>query len=194
MDPNTDLRPQLASAYDQAIAVVSAVDPAQLSGPTPCPAMDVGVLIDHLVFAARRAAGLGRGETPPTDAGAPHVDLQSAPDALRVASDDARSAWSDDAALTRTIVMPWGESYPGSALVGIYLVELATHAWDLAFATGSTGLLGEQLGADALGCARATIKPEYRNAAGEPFGPELAAPPDGTVWELLAAFMGRAPR
>jgi uncharacterized protein (TIGR03086 family) len=188
-----DLRPQLASAYEQALTVASAVRPEELGQPTPCPAMDVGTLLDHTVFAARRAAALGRGEVPST-ADAPHLELGEVPEALKEAASDAREAWADDAALSRAITMPWGESYPGGALVGIYLVELSTHSWDLAFSTGNLGLLDEQLGASTLTCAQTSIRPEYRTDDGNPFGPELAAPDDATVWERLAAFMGRRPR
>jgi uncharacterized protein (TIGR03086 family) len=189
-----DLRPQLASAYEQAITVASAVRPGELGQSTPCPAMDVGALLDHTVFAARRAAALGRGQAPSTADTAPHLDLGEVPQALKEAARDAREGWADDAALSRVITMPWGESYPAAVLVGIYLVELSTHSWDLAFSTGNTGLLDEELGASTLTCAQMAIKPEYRTADGNPFGPELAAPDDATVWERLAAFMGRRPR
>ena len=189
-----DLRPQLASAYEQAVAVASAVRPGELAKPTPCPAMDVGTLLDHTVFAARRAAALGWGQAPAIDDAAAHLELSEVPGALREAGSDASKAWGDDAALSRSITMPWGEAYPGAALVGIYLIELATHSWDLAFSTANTELLDEQLGTVALTCAQTSIKPEYRTADGNPFGPELDPPGDATVWERLAAFMGRRPR
>lgn len=189
-----DLRPQLEAAYLQAAAVVSGVGPGQLTLPTPCPAMDVAALLDHLTFAARRAAGLGRGEAPATDRAAPHLELDEVRVALGDAADDARAAWADDAALAREITMPWGETYPGAALVGIYLIELATHSWDLAFATGGAAVLDDDLGSAALECARASIKPEYRTPGGDPFGAEVDPPADATVWERLAAFMGRPPR
>lgn len=128
------------------------------------------------------------------DTVAPHVELDEAPGALRSAGDDAAAAWSDDASLDRVIRMPWGEDYPGRALLGIYFVELATHAWDLALATENQRLLDDDLGAAALACARATIREEYRSDGGEPFGPELPAPDDATDWERLGAFMGRVPR
>jgi uncharacterized protein (TIGR03086 family) len=188
-----DLRPSLASAYEQALTVASAVRPGELGMSTPCPAMDVSALLDHTVFAARRAAALGRGEVPST-ADPPHLELGEVPQALEDAAREARDAWADDAALSRAVTMPWGESYLGAVLVGIYLVELSTHSWDLAFSTGNTALLDEQLGASTLTCAQTSIKPEYRTDDGNPFGPEVAAPDDATVWERLAAFMGRRPR
>jgi len=195
MTDTPDYRLQLFLAYDQAVAVASAVNASQLHDPTPCPAMDVSALLDHLVFAARRAAGLGRGETPlPDDAVHAHLELEDVTTALRVAASESKEGWSDDASLARTITMPWGESYPGGALVGIYLIEIATHSWDLASATGSAGLLDEQLGADTLACAKASIRVDYRNAEGNPFGPEVEPPAEATSWEQLAAFMGRTPR
>jgi uncharacterized protein (TIGR03086 family) len=189
-----DLRPDLYGAYEQAAAVSAAVRSDQLAGPTSCAAMDVAALLDHLVFAARRAAALGRGETPAADVPAPHLELAEIPAAVEEAGADARDAWADDGALTRKIEMPWGETYPGSALVGIYLIELATHGWDVAHATAGTELLDERLASATLTCAQAGIKPEYRTPEGNPFGPELEAPPDATAWERLAAFMGREPR
>lgn len=69
---------------------------------------------------------------------------------------------------------------------------MATHTWDLAWATGQLDLLDEELAIIALEAAPAMLKPEYRNSmeAGSPFGAEQVAPPDATAWERLAAFMG----
>lgn len=194
MAESPDLRSQLFDAYDQVLELAYAVRPGQLGDPTPCPGFDVSGLLDHVVFAARRAASLGRGIVPSMEFPAPHVELADVPEALREAAAEARAAWREDQSLTRTVTMPWGEEYPGTALVGIYLVELATHSWDLAFATGSVGLLDEDLGEVSLACAEAGIRPDYRNPEGNPFGPQLEAPADASVWERLAAFMGRAPR
>ena len=90
--------------------------------------------------------------------------------------------------------MPWGETYPGSALVEMYFVELSAHSWDVAAAVERTDLLDDDLGRAALDCARATISPAFRNEQGMPFGPEVESPSDATPWEGLAAFMGRSPR
>jgi uncharacterized protein (TIGR03086 family) len=195
MTDTPDYRLQLFLSFEQAVALCDAVNSSQLQEPTPCPAMDVSALLDHVVFAARRAAGLGSGEAPSSDdAGIPHVELGDVPSAIRVAASESKESWHDDASLTRTITMPWGETYSGADLVGMYLVEIATHGWDLASATGTTNLLDEQLGADALACALSTIRKDYRNAEGHPFGPEVEPPAEATDWERLAAFMGRTPR
>jgi len=51
--------------------------------------------------------------------------------------------------------MPWGEEYTGTALVDMYLVELSTHAWDLARATGQIEELDPSLALPTLEGARA---------------------------------------
>lgn len=191
----TDRRPALAKAYEQAADVVSHVDRSQLGEPTPCAEYDVATLVDHLVGAGRRAAAIGRGE-PPSEEAFPHVELDDAPGQLRQAGKEARQAWSDDARLAATVAMPWGETYTGATLVDMYLAELATHAWDLAIATGLVDRLDPDLATTALDAAHAMLKPEYRNlmGPGSPFGSEVEAPSTATGWERLAAFMGRAPR
>jgi hypothetical protein len=50
------------------------------------------------------------------------------------------------------------------------------------------------LGEDTLACAKASIRSDYRNVEGDPFGPEVEPPMESTSWERLAAFMGRTPR
>jgi uncharacterized protein (TIGR03086 family) len=92
--------------------------------------------------------------------------------------------------------MPWGEEYTGATLVDMYLAELATHAWDLARATGQLDALDRSLALSALEGARAMIKPQYRDIVepGVPFGAEVTPPRDADDWERLAAFMGRDAR
>jgi uncharacterized protein (TIGR03086 family) len=189
-----DYRLDLFLAFDQAVALTDAVNATQLNDPTPCAEMNVSQLLDHLVFASRRAADLGRGETPTSEVVAPHVELGDVPTAIRVAASEGKQAWSDDSSMTRTITMPWGEDYSGAQLAGMYLVEIATHSWDLASATGTIDLLDEALGEDTLAVAKATIREGYRNVEGNPFGPEIEPPMEATSWERLAAFMGRTPR
>jgi uncharacterized protein (TIGR03086 family) len=191
----TDRRPALIQSYDRAATIAAGVKTDQLGSPTSCPDYDVASLVDHLVGAAYRAAALGRGESPTVEEW-PHVDLIDAPGELRHAGKEAEAAWSDDARLAVTITMPWGEVYTGATLVDMYLAELATHAWDLAHATGQLDRLDPDLAGPALDGAEAMLKPEYRNVMGKgsPFGDEIEPPADADTWERLAAFMGRPPR
>jgi uncharacterized protein (TIGR03086 family) len=189
-------RGALFASYENAAVIVSAVTREQLAHPTPCPKYDVAALIDHLVEAGHRAAALGRGQTPPPGDESPHIELSDAPAALRRAAKEAAVAWDGDAALSSTFTMPWGEDYTGATVVDMYLAELATHAWDLATATGALNKLDRSLALPALDGARAMVKPQYRDMVepGAPFGVEVPLPSGADNWERLAAFMGRDPR
>jgi len=191
-----DRRSTLLASYENAAVIVSATDPGQLACPTPCPKYDVAALIDHLVEAGHRAAALGRGQIPPPGDEPPHVELSDGPSQLRRAATEAAATWNGDDALSSRFTMPWGEEYTGSTLVDMYAAELATHAWDLAKATGLLDSLDPSLALPALDGARAMIKPLYRDMVerGVPFGAEVPPPPGADSWERLAAFMGRDPR
>ncbi len=193
--PSPDRRPALYAGYRHAAQIVDGVATGDLAKPTPCPAYAVSDLVDHLVGAGRRASALGRGEAPTADA-FPHVQLSDAALELLRSGSDAESAWSDDQRLGASVAMPWGETYTGAVLVDVYLAELTAHTWDLAFATGQVERLEPTLAAPALEGARAMMKPEYRNLMGEgnPYASEVPAPNGATLWECLAAFMGRNPR
>lgn len=187
-----DRRPALAQSYVHAAEIVTGVRPDQLDKPTPCTEYDVATLVDHLVFAGRRAAELGRGST---IAEQTRVPLVSAADELGRARADAESAWANDERLATTVDMPWGETYTGAYLIDMYVAELAAHTWDLAAATGQLGRLPTGFATEALESARAMLRPEYRDAMGKgnPFGAETPAPAGATDWERFAAFMGRDP-
>jgi uncharacterized protein (TIGR03086 family) len=191
-----DRRTTLFAAYENAAVIVSAIRDEQLTDATPCPKYDVAALIDHLVEAAYRAAALGRGQTPPAGDESPHVTLSDAPAELRRAATEAAAAWEDDSALSSRLTMPWGEEYSGVTVVDMYLAELATHAWDLARATGQLNALDPSLALPALDAAKAMNTPRYRDLVGPgtPFGAEVQPPPGADEWECLAAFMGRDPR
>ncbi len=193
---NHDRRSELLDSYENAAVIVSGIDPADLGQPTPCDKYDVAGLIDHLVEAGYRAAALGRGHAPPPGDLSLHIELSDAPGQLRHAAEDATQAWGDDSKLISKFTMPWGEEYTGATLVDMYLAELATHAWDLAQATGQIDELDASLAVTALEGARAMIRPEYRDMVepGSPFGQEVSPPPDADNWERLVAFMGRDPR
>jgi uncharacterized protein (TIGR03086 family) len=124
------------------------------------------------------------------------VELSDAPGQLRSAAEQAARAWAGNSSLSLRHAMPWGEEYTGATLVDMYLAELATHAWDLARATGQLDKLDPSLAWPALEGARAMIKPQYRNMVepGAPFAAEASPAPGADDWERLAAFTGRDPR
>jgi uncharacterized protein (TIGR03086 family) len=191
-----DRRRALLDSYENAATIVSGIRAEQLGDRTPCPNYDVAGLVDHIIEAGHRAAALGRGQTPPAGDESARVELSDAPGQLRGAAEEAAAAWADDSRWSSMFTMPWGEEYTGATLVDMYVAELATHAWDLARATGQLDRLHPSLAGPALEGARAMIKPEYRDMVepGSPFGAEVPPPPGADDWERLAAFMGRDPR
>ncbi|HEV3274974.1 MAG TPA: TIGR03086 family metal-binding protein [Candidatus Dormibacteraeota bacterium] len=191
-----DRRSILIDAYENAAVIVSGISPDQLRNSTPCRGYDVAGMIDHVVEAGHRAAALGRGTAPPSGDASPHVELTEAPDRLRSAAQEAAAGWADDTRLVTTATMPWGEQYTGTALIDMYLLELAAHAWDLARATGQLDRLATTVAAPALSGAHAFIKQEFRDMVGPgaPFGAEVPPPPGASDWERFVAFTGRDPR
>ena len=93
-----DRRPQLQAAYRQVAGIVGALRPAELTAPTPCGEWDVAALVDHMVFASRRAArlatgaGAGGGSAEDGDS-TEHLEPAEAAEAVRLAAGDAATGW-----------------------------------------------------------------------------------------------------
>ncbi|MFE0106275.1 TIGR03086 family metal-binding protein [Streptomyces sp. NPDC059009] len=190
--PLPDPRPLFARASEQLLELVSSVKPEQLSDPTPCTEFDVRALIGHLVGGLKRVAVVGEGG----DGLAVDVDIKGlADDAWGAAYDEGRrraiAAWTDDARLDATVTVPWGE-VPGRAAVSGYVMESATHTWDLAVALGrSTGELDQEVARFALGVARQVL-PADRRGEGVPFADVQPAAEGADVYGELGAWMGRS--
>jgi uncharacterized protein (TIGR03086 family) len=185
----SDPRPLLRGAFAQATAVVEAVTPDRLGDPTPCTEFDVRGLLGHFLAIADRVGALPAGR-----------DIQAMPTTAEVGDDAvtdfadraarAMDAWADDALLTRTFSLPWGES-PGFAAVGAYFMEVSTHTWDLATATAWKGSLDPALGEAAVAIAQQSLPPTGRE--GFPFADPQPVADDADPWARLAAWTGRRP-
>jgi len=183
----------LRRTFAQSGEVIAQVRPDQLEGPTPCPAFDVRTLVGHLLFAANRVGAAGRRQ-PMAEDGPAVVGLADgewAP-AFDKAAAEAVSAWEAPGAMEGEIVLPFG-TFPAVVVAQIYVVEQATHAWDLAGAVGARRLLDSALAEEVLAIAQRVILPEYRGAEPMPFAGEVDAGPVAPAYERLAAFMGRRP-
>jgi uncharacterized protein (TIGR03086 family) len=189
MTTNPDLRPLLQRAFTQAHTVIAAVRPDQWSDPTPCTDLDVRGLIGHLLAVADRIAAMPTG-----------VDVTTLPWLCEpgddVAADFAErghratTAWADDSVLDRILTAPWGK-LPGFVLAGAYVMEVVTHTWDLAAATGQTGSLDDDLGEATLGIAHQALPGDARD--GFPFDPPVPVADGADPYTQLAAWMGRRP-
>jgi len=188
----TDPREFHQRAMAQTGTVVEAVEPAQLTLPTPCSEYDVRALLSHMVGGLNRIAIVGEGG----DGLAVPARADGVPDdgwlpAYQAARSRVTAAWADNAKLDALVEVPWGK-VPGRIAVSGYVQEILTHGWDLARATGQPTELDPELASWVLAVAQRILPPEPRG--GEiPFGPVVPVPPDTAPYAQLAAWLGRHP-
>ncbi|MFJ8430345.1 TIGR03086 family metal-binding protein [Kitasatospora sp. NPDC094019] len=190
MDTTQDPRPLYLLALGQLEKLIAEAAPETLDRPTPCTEYDLRTLLGHVVGGIHRLAYMGEGghceDVPATTGELPDDGWPAALDRARAR---VTAAWAEDAKLDRPTFAPWGE-VPGRAAVGGYVLETATHAWDIARALGTALPLDERLAETALGVARAVLPAEPRGGA-VPFGPVRPAPADADAYTRLAAYLGR---
>jgi uncharacterized protein (TIGR03086 family) len=166
--------------------------PDQLDNATPCANWTVRDLLNHLVGGGYMIGGALKGDAAPIDPEGPMPDL---------VGDDPVAAWDGSVAtfaegidspgaLEREVTLPFG-TLPGATLLEILKFDLLVHAWDLARATGQPFDAPEEVVEPTFSAAQMIVTPA-RNDAGEPFGPEVAAPAGASPIERLAAFSGRS--
>lgn len=176
-------------------SLFDAVQPGQLTAPTPCEGFDVGSLLSHVVGGTLRIAQVGEGGGPaevdpdaPVDSGVSGVPEEGWREPYERARERFTAAWADDAKLDAPVTVPWG-TMPGRFALAGSVMEVVTHSWDLAQALARQDLLDPGLATFALGVARQAV-PEKR---GEdiPFGPPVDVPEDADDYSRLAAWLGR---
>ncbi len=202
-----DPRPLFATAAATATAVIGAVRPDQLDSATPCPAFSTRELLGHMVGVARRVTALGRGD----DAMSVDTEVTGIADDAWSATwlealAGARDAWSDDASLTRTVVLPWATDTGAAALLG-YVNEITVHTWDVAQATGQQPDWDDETAGRALdlmhawlpGEGRAEIFAAVREKMGadangdDAFAELVPVAADAPLIDRLVAWNGRRP-
>jgi uncharacterized protein (TIGR03086 family) len=203
-----DPRPLFRKAVQIAEPVIAGVRPDQLDQPSPCVEYNVKELLDHLVFVLHRVANLGRGD----EAFAPNsmadavIDHKDWAADWRAASAEVEAAWSDDATLSKTIVLPWA-TMTGAEVLGMYTSEITTHTWDAAKATGQQPAWDDevcQLGLDSMHrdlpmadrtpmweAFRANVPANFQ--FDPPFANAVALPADAPLIQQLVAWTGRQP-
>ncbi|MFF0344870.1 TIGR03086 family metal-binding protein [Kribbella sp. NPDC004875] len=183
-----DPRPLFIRALDQAQELITTTGPDDLDLPTPCTEYDVRTLLGHLLtVAARIDLALNGGDPlaiPVVTTGVD--DVPAAWKERRVALD---TTLTDDSVLGRICKLPWA-TLPGAAAIGAYTGELATHAWDLAAATGRRDALDDNLASRVLPMVRQFVPADQRGGH-MPFGPVVEVAADVAPYEQLAAWQGR---
>lgn len=192
MTASPDPRQLLAKCLDQTALIIGKVSPGDLAKPTPCTEFDLAALLSHVVAATRRIGSIARREPQTHDLDLPaDVPADGWPLVYDEARDEAIRAWSDDTILGEDVVLPWA-TMPGAAVAGMYALELAVHAWDIAATIGVTADLDPALAEAALPFAHDMIPAEFRG--GEmPFEAVVAVSDDAPAYHRLVAYVGRTP-
>jgi len=201
-----DARPLFGAALTTATAVVAAVQPEQLDGPTPCADFTVRDLLEHLVGMTDRLTTIGRGHDPFTVPGR-EVSGDAWLAAWNDAVDDYVAVWTDDAALDVPSPLPW---IPGTGrdVVASFVTELTIHTWDLGKAIGVAPVWDEaalevaarENGAglpakdrhEVFKAIKANLPPDLA-ALPDPFADAVDVPDDAPLIDRIVAWSGRQP-
>jgi uncharacterized protein (TIGR03086 family) len=204
----TDPRRLLDRAVATTASVLDGIRPDQRTAPTPCPDFDVAGLAEHLVQVLQRLAAIGRGVP---DVMALPLDPVTGdhPAAWRAAAAEVASAWSDDASLERTVLLPWSQD-PGDETLRAYLSELTVHTWDLAVATGQHADFDDEVVETAYAAMTkgrtaaehdawidglmAGAREVFGDDVERPFARVVPVPDDAPTLDRLVAWNGRRPR
>ncbi|MEU9204697.1 TIGR03086 family metal-binding protein [Streptomyces sp. NPDC048332] len=195
MDTQTNAAPllDLGPAARQIAGMLTAIDDARLSGPTPCPDVTVGAMLAHvegLAVAFRDAARKELGATTDT---APSVESGVLDDGWRAtlpaALDEMVAAWRTPDAW-QGMTRAGSVDLPGEVAGMVALNELVLHGWDLARSTGQPyGAEEAHLRNTLALLADVGDTPP----AGSPFGPPVPVPDDAPLLDRAVARSGRRP-
>ena len=182
----------LTPAAETLAALVEAVPPDALDGPTPNADYSLGDLVDHVgtlavafADAATKTAGEYAAAAPEADAAHLGADWQTRiPRDVRALA----GAWQDPAAWTG-MTAAGGFEMPGEVAGIVALDELVLHGWDVAAALGRP-YPPDPASLDA-------VLPFVTESAGEGgggiFGPPVAVPDDAPLLDRVLGLAGRDP-
>ena len=176
---------------DRTNDVVDRVEPSQLGNQTLCEEWDVRAVINHITGGATMFAEcVEYGAVADSRLGELMAGDNLGDDfkgRYRAASDRARATFAMPGALDKTVKLPFGEM-PAMIALNIAIMDVMTHALDIARATGQT-VDDDEILAIALDVGRHLISDE-RRVPGR-FGPEQSVGADASAADQLLAFAGR---
>lgn len=167
------------------------IGPGDWSRPTPCDEWDVRALVNHVIGGNRRyvmlLSGASAGEVDATRT-LDHVGVDVVGSYTQTAA-ALGAAFREDGAMARRCHHPIGDR-TGAELLGMRLVDIAVHAWDLARALGVDDRLDPDLARHAL--QHAPLITAGR-AAGSFAEPADAVPAGSSSQDELLHLCGRRP-
>ena len=181
----------LQKVVDETDKLVQNIDTSDLTSPTRCTEWTVRDLINHVTGGATMfAMSAEQGSVPDEVLGQLMGGDNLGDDykgAWATASRRALKAFEEPGVMEKMVTLPFGQMPAGVAL-NIAVFDVATHATDLARATGQS-IADEGLLEAALAIGQQAIGPELRQPG--LFDPEQPAPEGASVTDRLQAFAGR---
>ena len=181
----------LQRVVDTTTEMIGNTTNAQLANPTLCTEWTVKDLINHMVSGATMFAISAEQGSVPDDLLPKLMGGDNLGDdykgAFHAASDRARAAFGIEGALDKMVKLPFGEMPAGVAL-NIAIMDVMTHAVDIARATGQT-IDDDEILTTALEVGRQLITDDFRTPG--IFDAEQPAPPNASAADKLLAFAGR---
>jgi uncharacterized protein (TIGR03086 family) len=173
----------LDRVYANANRLVAGVAGDQWGRPTPCSEWDVRQLVNHMTGTSKvGAAAASRGSRPSDD---DHLGDDPV-GAFAAAARATQLAWRAEGATEGQVSVP--ADMPAVAALGVTILDIGTHSWDLATATGQDHGLDEPTIALIDQWNHRVISDEVR--AGRGFGDDLGPQGDDPLANMLA-FAGR---
>lgn len=161
----------------------------RFAAPTPCADWDVRALIGHMIAGNLLYAHAARGAAPNDFDFSRDFFGDDPMAAFDASAADVHDAFSGDHVLESDFVLPFG-AFPAEFAIGLHVVDLVVHAWDLSTATGQETRIDNEL--LAFGIQHSEIPDEFRGP-GMPFGPKVDVPAAALPVDRLVGEMGRDP-
>jgi uncharacterized protein (TIGR03086 family) len=176
----------LVIALELQAGVGGQIQSSQLSLASPCPGWTVREVLNHSIGVTLKFTEFAAGTTD-----APHAppgDLvgRDHRQALRVAARAAQKAWTG-ADMGRTCQLSFG-TFSADAVLGINLVDVLAHTWDVAVAAGVDLVCEDSLWTTSLDAAQLLIGP-YRDL--RQYAPAIAVGASASVRQHFLGFVGR---
>ncbi|MDH3752304.1 MAG: TIGR03086 family metal-binding protein [Acidimicrobiia bacterium] len=171
--------------FANANRLVAGVADGQWHDQTPCSEWDVRQLVNHTTGTTKFFAAIAARSEASGDPDADHLGDDPAA-AFAAASEATAAAWRVDGALDGMVSQPL--EMPASAAIGILVLDVGTHCWDIAEATGQDHGLSDSAIATIDACSRQIVSDEIRSRGG--FGDVLEPSSDDALTTMLA-FLGR---
>ena len=160
----------------------------QWGEPSPCEKWSVREVANHVTWVVQMFGAATRGEAPPNPQESDVVGTDPA-GAFDAAAQTALTGWRALPSLDGAVEMPFGPLPAGVAL-GINVLDVYVHGWDVARATGQDPQLDDDLSASTLAIAEAIVPADGR---GDNFAPVVEVSDTAPVAERLLGYTGRNP-